>query len=538
MLDRRRLLLAGLGAAGALAVPALGAGRAAAASLPYRFASTRLRVPDRQTWMREAGSLAVLWRLSAGSPPYTVYNPRVLVPGFYCFNAGGDGPTERLNAGEFRVAYALEVNGVRHRATFRGSPWTTRGGTGAQRGLATPFDWGVWSDVLPIQIPANSQIFHCTAVAVSDAATRFPASLRVAAPIGDRARTAPDAAALEPLLSGSAPITSAGAAPYAAYAPMFMIAQDASANPVVLIIGDSRSYFDDLLLENDEPRAPLAAPERGLDSTTGGRVATGHIGIPGSSPAKTNLAPGLTHRTAPLVALRDYYGEFPFTHILDQHGNNGDMDWASMAAHARTLRQTLPGTTYVKVTIPPRVRDTTDAYRTLSGQSPRPEDAYPAGARAALNNDILSNRDGLFDVVFDAGRYGRAGDATDAERSRFPAFPDLAGALTRPWDGVATTIHLDFAPRYGDRLNFDPADPVAGGIVRRVTPGAVAGEWTVLLQHGFVSRGARPAGASFACVPTGDGTHESPRMHMIEAAAYHDMKRRGVFGPIVATNSY
>jgi hypothetical protein len=54
------------------------------------------------------------------------------------------------------------------------------------------------------------------------------------------------------------------------------------------------------------------------------------------------------------------------------------------------------------------------------------------------------------------------------------------------------------------------------------------------LEVGFSSGGAYPAGSSFACTPTRDGTHESPRMHMIEAVAYEDMKQAGVFGPIAA----
>ena len=263
-------------------------------------------------------------------------------------------------------------------------------------------------------------------------------------------------------------------------------------------------------------------------------MASGHIGMSGSAPAHTAREPGLTHRVRPLLELQKRGGHLPFTHILDQHGNNGLLDWPSLKTHVEIVKEIFPGVPYVKVTIPPRVRNTTDAYRTLDGQQPVAFDSYPSGARALFNNDILANRDNLFDAVFHAGRYGMAGDDDDFLRSRFPTFPDLSGTLTRDWNGVSSTCYLDFAPRYGDRLNFVATSPSLGGHVVQVVPRD--GEFEVTLEVGFSSGGPHPAGSSFACTPTRDGTHESPRLHMIEAAAYEDMKLAGVLGPIAAAN--
>ncbi|TDE02791.1 hypothetical protein [Jiangella asiatica] len=536
-INRRDLLrITGLSVAGAFAVPLLSTAEPARAEpltgaprgTRYQFASTRLRVPDRLSTLASAGA-AGLWRVSAGSPPYPIRNPRVLVPGFFCTSAGS-GETERLAPDHFDVAYALEVEGVRHRARFRGKQWTQRGGSGSSHRYDTPYDWGMWSDPIPVEIPANSQLFHCSMVRIG-AGLRFPASARRSPLIGDRWRIG-DPAALEPLLSGGEIVT-AGSSPGVVYAPMFMVAESESADPVVLIVGDSRSYFDhDLSWANTEPRSPLAAVERGLDSIGGGRVATGHVGMSGSAPAHTMIGPGLTHRVRPLLELRRQYGHLPFSHILDQHGNNGLLDWPTLTSHVTTVKEFFPGVPYVKTTIPPRVRNSTDAYRTLAGQAPVAFDSYPNGARALFNNDVLANRDDLFDAVFHAGRYGMAGD-DDFHRSRFPEFNDLSGVLTRDWDGVSSTCFLSFEPRYGDRLNFDAANRARGGHVGRVTPRG--DEFEVSLEIGFASGGAHPAGASFACTPTGDGTHESPRMHMIEGAAYEDMKLAGLFGPITAT---
>jgi hypothetical protein len=527
--DRRTVLqLAASAAGGLLGAPIVLPPAAHACTTRTRFASTRLRVPDRQNRLAST-SLAALWRQSAGSPAYTVRNPRVCLPGFWCTNAGGTDPTERLNAGTFEVAYALEINGVRHRATFNGRPWTTRGGTGADQGYATAFDWGVWSDPIPVELPANANFFHCTLLKLPVADALFPAALRLSPLIGDRARVAADASTLEPLLTGSDPIVSAGASPSVVYAPMFMVAESDARGPVVLIIGDSRAYGrDELGSGNLEPRAAAASVERGLDSVEGGRVATGNITVPGSSPGKSTQAPGLDHRVTPLLELGT---GLPFTHIVDQHGNNGLLTWEGLVGHVEVVKQHFPGIPYVKVTIPPRVGPTTaDAYRTLAGQSPNPFDSYPSGARALFNNDVLANRDGLFDAVFHAGKYGMAGDSTDFERSRFPEFADRKGALTRDWAG-SNPLYVNFAPLYGDRLNFDPANRSAGGLVQSVVPSGTPGEWEVRLEGGH-SGGTYAAGASFACTPTSDGTHESPRMHMIEAVAYEDLKRAGLLGRI------
>lgn len=529
---RRSVLgLAASAAGGLFAGPAVLPATANARAARTRFASTRLRVPDRQNRLAST-SLAALWRQSAGSPAYPVRNPRVCLPGFWCTNAGGTGPTEQQSVGMFDVAYALEINGVRHRATFSGRPWTTRGGTGADHGYSTPFDWGVWSDPIPVQIPANANIFHCTLLKLPVADALFPAALRLSPLIGDRARVAADASTLEPLLDSSDPIASAGASPSVVYAPMYMVAEDDTQNPVVLIIGDSRAYGrDEMGSGNVEPRAPAASVERGLDSAGGGRVATGNITVPGSSPGKSTQAPGLDHRVTPLLELRSRTGSLPFTHIVDQHGNNGLLTWEGLLGHVEVVKRHFPCVPYVKVTIPPRVGPTTaDAYRTLAGQSPNPFDSYPSGARALFNNDVLANRDGLFDAVFHAGKYGMAGDSSDFERSRFPEFTDRKGVLTRDWAGT-NPLYVDFQPLYGDRLNFDPANRSTGGLVQSVVPSGTPGEWEVRLEGGH-SGGTYAAGTSFACAPTSDGTHESPRMHMIEAAAYEDMKRAGIFGRI------
>ena len=143
-----------------------------------------------------------------------------------------------------------------------------------------------------------------------------------------------------------------------------------------------------------------------------------------------------------------------------------------------------------------------------------------------FNNDVLANRDDLFTSVFHAGKYGMGGDDTDFNRSRFKVFPERSGALTRAWAG-SNPLYLNFQPLYGDRLSFDPANPAAGGLVQSAT--AVGSEWQVGLEVGH-SSGSYPAGASFACTPTEDGTHESARMYMVEAAAYEDMKLAGLFG--------
>lgn len=527
-IDRRNLLrITGLGVAGAMTVPLLsGPARAEPDGPRYKFASTRLRVPDRLSTLGST-STAALWRVSAGSPPYPVRNPRVLVPGFFC-NSAGTTPTERLASDQFDVAYALEVDGVRYRATFSDQLWTRRGGTGASHGYDTLYDWGIWSDPIPVEIPANSQIFHCSMVRIG-AGQSFPGNVRRSPWIGDRARIG-SAESLEPLLSGG-DITDAGSSPTVMYAPMFMVAKSDSPDPVVLIVGDSRSYFDhEMSWGNTNSRSPLAAVERGLDSTRGGRVATGHIGMSGSAPAHTPREPGITHRVRPLLELRRRGGHLPFTHILDQHGNNGLLDWPSLAAHVATVKEIFPGVPYIKVTIPPRVRNTTNAYRTVDGQLPVAFDSYPNGDRARFNNDVLANRDNLFDAVFHAGRYGMAGDDNDYQRSRFPEFTDLSGVLTRDWNGVSSTCFVDFAPRYGDRLNFVASDRTRGGHVARILEHGT--EFEVTLEVGFSSGGAYSAGSSFACVPTRDGTHESPRMHMIEAVAYEEMKLAGIFGPI------
>ena len=294
-IDRRTLLrLAGGGAAGVVSLAAGGvllpqaawARSTTMAATGYRFASTRLRVPDRQVSLSGTSDRAVLWRHSAGTPPYPVRNPRICLPGFYCSNSGGT-PTERMNADHFDVAYALEVGGVRHRATFSGAGWSTRGGTGSEHGYTTDYDWGVWTDPIPIEIPANSPIYHCTLLRLPAAGILFPASLSRSPLIGDAARVGTDAAALEGLLTGSDPITSAGSSPSTMYAPMYLVAEDDSGAPVALIIGDSRAYARIEMgwgRSLNEGRAPSGAVERGLDSTRGGRLATGNITVPGSSP--------------------------------------------------------------------------------------------------------------------------------------------------------------------------------------------------------------------------------------------------------------
>ena len=529
--DRRAFLrlttgAVGLAASGVVLPRTAWAAPAAPLATGCRFASTRLRVPDRLVSLSGTDDRAVLWRQSAGSPPYTVRNPRVCLPGFYCNNGGAE-PTERIVEDHFEVAYALEVGGVRHRAKFSGTNWTSRGGTGAEHGYNTDFDWGRWSDPIPIEIPANSNIFHCTLVKIGEFGTQFPGAIQRSPLIGDQARTATDAAALEGLLSGSGAITSAGSSPGRMYAPMYMVAEDDSGAPVVLIVGDSRAFgHGDMGQGNSEPRAPWASVERGLDSTRGGRIATGNITVPGSRTSGSVTPPGLTHRVTPLLKLADSTGKVPFTHILDQHGNNG-LDWASLVSHVQVLKGFFPSIPYVKVTIPPRVgRTTADAYRTLDGQLPSAYDSYPSGARAMFNNDVLANRDDLFTSVFHAGKYGMGGDDTDFNRSRFKVFPERSGALTRAWAG-SNPLYLNFQPLYGDRLSFDPANPAAGGLVQSAT--AVGSEWQVGLEVGH-SSGSYPAGASFACTPTEDGTHESARMYMVEAAAYEDMKLAGLFG--------
>lgn len=523
--------IAGAGAAAATLSPHLFPTPAAAAETStedarYRFASTRLRVAGRNNNQMDAAS--GLFRISAGSPPYPVRNPRVLLPGFSCRIDGG-APTEQICETRFSAAYALEVNGVRYRATFDGEPWTERGGDGASHGYDSPFDWGVWSDPIPVEIPANSNIFHCTLVTVPGGAT-FPGmgSVRSSSPIGDRARISNNTSGLEQLLDSGDPFENAGWVRYD-YRPMFMVAEGESRDPGVLIVGDSRSVGDGLLLD---PRGASGALERGLDSTVGGRIVSGHIGVSGSRTSGTTIEPGMTHRVAPLLALADEYGHLPFTHILDQHGNNG-LEWNHLAAHVETLRQYFPDVTYVKVTIPPRVANSSDAYRTLDGQQPWAADTYPDGDRAQFNNDVLANRDGLFDAVFHAGAYGMAGDDTDFNRSRFPEFVDRRGVLTRDYDGTATTLYVDFEPLAGDILNFDPNNRNHFGDVAGAVPSGSPGEWQVTLDGSpWGGGGPYPAGTSFACVPTRDGTHESARMHLIETAAYEDMKLTGIFGPI------
>jgi hypothetical protein len=523
-----------------------------------QFASTRLRAPDRQVSIPSTNK-ATLWRLSAGSPPYEVRNPRVCLPGFYCNNAGGT-PTERVNSDAFNAAYSIEVGGVRVRATFGGSNWTTRGGTGASKGYSTPFDWGIWSD--PIKntdgsdyvIPANSQIFHQTLVEVATAGLLFPGSQAVASAIGDRQRVAADSSTLEALLT-SGTINTSGSGPVKAYAPMFMVAERVdNGEKVVLITGDSRAYsnadFGTGMPAGSE-RAPLAAVERGLDSVTGGRVASGSITVPGSGAKQSvngvysavDYTPGLTHRLEPLLVMKGLTGKAPFTHIIDQHGNNGNPDFATLlATHVAVMKAAFPGIPYIKVTIPPRVGTTTaDAFKTLAGMNAvDPYDQYPSGGRAAFNNAILADAGANFTAVWDAGIYGSAAydPATGTKlptsdpnfndkRSKFMTAPRSA-VLSSDYTSTTTMI-LTSALQVGDSVAIDNDRTHICGPIRQITDNG-NGTFTHLIEIGGNSSGVTiTAGNTVVVVPTKDGTHEEAWLHMVEAQAYIDAKLAGAF---------
>lgn len=530
-------------------------------------ASTRIRVPNRTASLNTGSSfMSALNRISAGSPPWDITDIRVCIPGFYCNNAGGT-PTERVMPNNFDAAYWLEVSGTRHRAKFGGNGWTSRGGTGASRGYSTPFDWGVWSDIIadkalgtPLVVPANTNIFHCSLIRVATVGDLFPASQYLASTVGDACRNSTEStgATLEALADGSGAITTSGSSPAQQFTPMYMVGRrvDNGAVVSILLTGDSRAYYANDFgsgLPSTEPRGALAALERGLDSLTGGRIPTISITIPGSGPAQsyngvygsTDYAPGLTHRVEPLLVLKAMTGALPFTHILDQHGNNGNPTYATLiGAHVSTIKGYFPGIPYGKVSLPPRVGSTTtDAYKTLAGMSPAAYDTYPSGGRAVYNDAILANASSDFDFVFDAGIYGTAaynpstGDKLppsdpdfNDKRSKFMTAPRTATVATT-YSGT-TTIVLNSSLQVGDTIAVDDDRTHICGPIRLITDNG-NGTWTHTIQVGGNASGAAAAvGATVTVVPTTDGTHEEAWLHKVEAQAYIDMKTAGMFGTI------
>lgn len=524
------------------------------------FGSTRLRVPNRMAQPNTSSSfLSVLNHISAGSPAYDITDIRVCIPGFYCNNGGGT-PTERMMTNEFGAAYWLELSGVRHRASFGGQPWTQRGGTGASKGLDTPFDWGVWSDVIlsktdgqPLVIPANSNIFHCSLARVENVGDSFPASQYLAAAVGDTCRSTTEAsgAALESIADGSGSIATLGSAPAQQFVPMYMVGRRVDNGDVVsvLIVGDSRNYnANDFAtgLPATEPRAALSSLERGFDDIATGRIATGNASMPGSSPAQTfngvfngtDYAPGMTHRVAPLLALKGLYdGQLPFTDIVDGHTGNGNFSYETLRdAHVSTLRAYFPGVKMHKMTLPPRVGTTsTDAYKSLAGQTPSGYDLYPSGGKAVVNAAILANVGSVYDSVFDYGKTVSAaanldeGDPNYNEyRSKFPTAPRSALVATQ-YTGAATIV-LKSSLRVGDTIALnDDRTKIAGPIRLIVDNGN--GTWTHTFQTG-----SNPSGVDIAVdtnvvvVPTKDGTHEEPWLHYIGGQAIATWKQTAPLG--------
>jgi hypothetical protein len=310
----------------------------------------------------------------------------------------------------------------------------------------------------------------------------------------------------------------------------------------VLIVGDSRNYgasdFTTGIPAGME-RAPLASIERGLDDLSTGRVPSGSVSVPGSGVSQSyngvfngiNYAPGMTHRFAPLLALKSLYdGQLPFNEIVDGHTGNGNPSFATMRdAHVTTLRAVFPGIRLHKFTLPPRVgHNTPDAYKTLAGQNPIGYDLYPSGGKAALNAELMATVGTLYDTVFDYGKVESAahslntGDANfDEYRSKFRTAPRSAFIAVN-YTGAGEIV-LKSALQIGDSIAVN--DEKHAGPIRLIVNNG-NGTWTHTLQVGSnPSHVYIPVDETVVVVPTKDGTHPEPWLHIVGAQAVAEWKR-------------
>lgn len=539
-----------------------GAGGGGGTQQQLAFASSRLRVADRSAQLNVASSFkGAINTLSAGSSPFDLTNIRVFLPGFYCVNSGAT-PTEQQIPATFQAGYSLEIGGTRYPATFGGNQLATLGGPGSTNGWSTLYDCGKWSDIImngasPLVVAANTAIRHVSLVSMTTVGDGFPASQSLATLVGDACRNATDASTLLSLLA-SGTITSSGSAPPKQFCPMFMVGErtDGLTSPVILIHSDSIGYnVGDFStgIPASEPRGALGWMERGLDDTTGGRIASGHIGMPGSfSTQNTNgtyiavdYTPGVSHRVTPLLALKTLYGgRLPFTCIFDQHGNNGDANSGSMTMSAlyqgvSVLKGYFPGIRYVKATLPARIGTGGD-YRDPTLQTPGANDVYPAasyanGYRQYYNDQIMADAGAHFDAVFDVGYYGTAayqpgyisGDPNyNQYRSAAPVFDSvtLAGA---GYVSNATTFQLNEDIALGALLSFDG---IRTNILGPIVAKSGTGPYTYTIQSGSQKAVTYAAATAGKGVGNNDGTHPGPQMAKQMALGVIAMKQANMFG--------
>lgn len=462
-------------------------------------------------------NLSVVTRVMINTPTWQPKNPKLYFPCWYGDNTGAY-PIEKTPSGDCTIDGAT--------LEYPANTFTTIT-FGGSNSVTIPAGSGIWSDAVPVTLPANSSaIWVRSSWTVPNGSTMF-GNYNMMPGNGEGASYA--AAAQTALLTSTNFSTSSTSQ---VPGPSLFAAQGWNGTPVVIATGDS---IGEGQTENEHAagntRGDFGYVMRGLDDAVGSaRMAAANIAIPGADCGHdANAAAGYYGRR--LAMLADL-PNIPFTTILSEHGTN-DSAVADMKTWWTFLKSSFPNTRLVQTTIPPH---TTTAAQTLfdSNAAQTPFSAsytYPSGSVWVLNAALMAGTyNSYVDGVIDINPYASGNAAGAYDRWYVPPFTTtLATALSATGQVSITT---NAAPNVSDSLVIDSGTSSVdgdGGNGLIVSAVSGSGPYTVTLGNGGGTNVTHSNGAGITESCTHDGLHPTQNCHIRISQAIIAAKNAGLF---------
>lgn len=309
--------------------------------------------------------------------------------------------------------------------------------------------------------------------------------------------------------------------------PMFGVAQGGDGRPAMLVIGDSIGYgINESAGTSVSPttwssRGAFGFLDHGLDdNTTSKRLASANLCCPGQGPNQWQTLANWQLKYNALKAVHDTLGDWPFDHILSEHGTNSitTSPFATMMqAYWTTMTSNLGNKPIHQMALLSYPDSSSDGYTTTAGQTPSTANAYPSGNRWTFNSTLASGGfSTLVSSFFEPWKATAVSPTLGANCDRLVNGSSLFQTTLAAAYSGSGSISLNAAPPLGAHLSFQgySTGNTANGFGALATSVSGAGPYTVGLS---VSGGSFKALSSGVAVQevvhdTG-GLHPSPYSH-------------------------
>ncbi len=474
-------------------------------------AGTRLAVANTTQSISASNKQYAFTRTVVGLPDWDVTAPRFLIANSY-----SDAGVITANASTLTVeAMALEVNGVLHPITLKGS---------RSRVLAS--GEAVWTDALTgLTLTKNTTVLLRCAVFTATGGTRVQSGIMALTQAAEYTTTS--SVSLAAAVDGVLP--TAAEADFGHPPVVAMVGLGHISGPVALILGDSIARGKGFHNELADTRGNIGFMQAALDDKASGRIPSLNMTV--ASAKFDGFAKSGSGTVAWLKTVCADLGTVPFNCVISQLGVNAlALGFSGLQDGVNGLRSQVNGAfgtlPFAQTTITPAIASAGNAsfWTTEADQVYLSANAGPdPSARSRFNDWIKGNPGGIIGLDVSAAVSGAS-----SSKFRVSSFStQLASAITAV--NSSYVLYLNDAPEVGMALVIAPGDAVNGEngnggvayVVRSVTGSGpyavtiVGNDW----NHPGIQHIARthPAGEIVKQTYTADGIHPTTRGHQLMA---------------------